>query len=108
MHGIDALLSRAGSRSLGFWYFYRFPGLAATPGQLLPKPGNTPAQQSETPQTKASTPTAAPVAEPIPLGDVAKRLESSRRQIREVGEKVQPPEVAEIAKEIEDTREYFC
>ena len=89
----------------GALLFPSLPGLAATPGQLLPKPGDTAAQQSETSQaTKSPTPSAVPVAEPIPLGDVAKRLESSRRQIREVGEKVQPPEVAEIAKEIEGTR----
>jgi hypothetical protein len=74
-------------------------GLPATPGQLLPKPGNA-ATESETPQTtKAPAPSAAPVPEPIPLSDVAKRLESSRRQIREVSERVQPPEVAEIVKE---------
>jgi small-conductance mechanosensitive channel len=47
------------------------------------------------------------VPEPIPLSDVAKRLESSRRQIREVSERVQPPEVAEIVKEIEGTRNTF-
>jgi len=92
----------------GVLVFLPLPGIAATPGQLLPKLGNTSTQQGETPQTKASTPTAAPVAEPIPLGDVAKRLESSRRQIREVGEKVQPSEVAEIAKEIEGTRNTFA
>jgi len=93
---------------VGFLLFLSLPGLAATPGQLLPKPGNTPAPQSETPQTKASTPTAAPVVEPVPLSDVAKRLESSRRQIRDVSERVQAPEVEEIAKEIEATRETFA
>ena len=84
------------------------PGLAATPGPLLPTPGNTATQQGETPQTKPPTPTAAPVVEPIPLSDVAKRLESSRRQIRDVGERVQAPEVEEIAKEIEVTRNTFA
>ena len=75
---------RAYSRSLGFCYAYRFPGLQRLPGQLLPQPGNSAPQQSETPQTKSPTPNAAPVAEPIPLNDVAKRLEASRRQIREI------------------------
>src|SRR4029077_14342702 len=80
-------------------------GLAAVQGNLLPKPGDTSAQQSETPVPAQP---ATPVVEPIPLNDVAKRLESSRRQVREVGEKVQPPEVAEIAKEIEVTRSTFA
>src|SRR5215510_9757436 len=80
-------------------------GLAAVPGQLLPKPGDTAAQQTETP-TPAQP--ATPVVEPIPLSDVAKRLESSRRQIRDVGERVQDPEVSEIIKEIEATRNTFA
>ena len=84
------------------------PGLAATPGQLLPKPGNTATQQSETPQTKSPTPNAAPVAEPIPLNDVAKQLEASRRQIREISERPEAPEVADIAKEVEATRSAFA
>jgi small-conductance mechanosensitive channel len=84
-------------------------GLAATPGQLLPKPGNTATQQTETPSpAQPATPNAAPVAEPIPLSDVAKRLESSRRQVRDVGERIQAPEVEEIAKEIEVTRKTFA
>ena len=81
------------------------PGLAATPGQLLPRPAP---QQSETPQTKSPTPNAAPVAEPIPLNDVAKQLEASRRQIREISERPEAPEVADIAKEVEATRSGFA
>ena len=89
--------------------FLPIAGLPAIPGQLLPKPENTPTQQTETPQAaQPPAPSAAPVVEPIPLSDVAKRLESSRRQIRDVGEKVQAPEVAEIAKEIEATRSTFA
>ena len=84
------------------------PGLAATPGQLLPKPENTATQQSETSQTKSPAPNVAPVVEPVPLSDVAKRLESSRRQVRDVGERIQAPEVEEIAKEIEVTRSTFA
>jgi potassium efflux system protein len=42
------------------------------------------------------------------LSDVAKRLESSRRQIRDVGERIQAPEVSEIANEIEVTRSTFA
>src|SRR5262245_11492266 len=80
-------------------------GLAAVPGQLLPKAGDTAAQQTEAPATAQP---ATPVVEPIPLSDVAKRLESSRRQIRDVGERVQASEVAEIAKEIEATRNSFA
>ena len=93
----------------GVLLFLPLPGLAATPGQLLPKPGDTAAQQSETPQPLNLPRRLLRLSpSPIPLGDVAKRLESSRRQIREVGEKVQPPEVAEIAKEIEGTRNTFA
>ena len=80
-------------------------GLAAVPDQLLPKPGDTAAQQTETPVPAQP---ATPVVEPIPLSDVAKRLESSRRQIRDVGERIQAPEVEEIAKEIELTRKTFA
>ena len=86
-----------------FLLLLSFPGFAATPGQLLPKPGNLATQQSET-----TTPSAAPTIEPIPLSDVAKRLESSRRQIREVGERAQALEVDEIAKEIDATRTIFA
>src|SRR5262245_57367657 len=86
-------------------FFLPLSGLAAVPGQLLPKPGDTAAQQTETPAPAQST---TPVVEPIPLSDVAKRLESSRRQIRDVGERVQAPEVSEIAKEIEATRNTFA
>jgi len=83
--------------------------LAATPGQLLPKPVDTATQQSEVPQaTKPPAPSTVPVAEPIPLSEVAKRLESSRRQIRDVGERIQAPEVGEIAKEIEVTGSTFA
>ena len=80
-------------------------GFAAVPGQLLPKPGDTATQQTETPVPAQP---ATPVVEPIPLSDVAKRLESSRRQIRDVGERIQAPEVEEIAKEIEVTRKTFA
>src|SRR5262245_46388137 len=78
--------------------FFPLCGFAAVPGQFLPKPGDTAAQQSETPAP--AQPPATTVAEAVPLSDVAKRLESSRRQIRDVSERVQAPEVEEIAKEI--------
>jgi potassium-dependent mechanosensitive channel len=93
----------------GLLLFLPLRGLAATPGQLLPKPGNTATQQSEASQaTKLPTPSAAPVAEPIPLSDVSKRLETSRRQIRDVSERVQAPEAADIAKELDVTRNTFA
>src|SRR5262245_27384583 len=88
-----------------FLFFLPLSGLAAVPGQLLPKPGDAAAQQTETP---APAQPATPVVEPIPLSDVAKRLESSRRQIRDVGERIQDPEVSKIAKEIESTRNTFA
>src|SRR4029453_4652794 len=77
--------------------FFPLCGFAAVPGHLLPKPENQATPESETSQTKPPAPNAAPVVEPVPLSDVAKRLESSRRQIRDVGERVQAPEVEEIA-----------
>ncbi len=93
----------------GVLIFLPISGLAAVPGQLLPKPGDTATQEREAAQaTKPPAPSAAPAAEPIPLSDVAKRLESSRRQIRDVGERIHAPEVAEIAKEIEVTRNTFA
>ena len=49
-----------------------------------------------------------PGTEPIPLSDVAKRLESSRRQIRDVGERIQPAEVTEIVKEVDATQKTFA
>src|SRR4029450_1279482 len=91
---------------VAFLSFLPLSGLAAVPGQLLPKPADTAAQQTETPAPPAQP--ATPVVEPIPLSDVAKRLESSRRQIRDVSERVQAPEVEEIAKEIEVTRKTFA
>ena len=105
---IDALLSWASSRSLGFCYSHRFPGLQRLRVSSCPSQGIQLTAKRNTPTTKSPTPNAVPVAEPIPLSDVAKRLESSRRQIREVGERVQPPEVADIAKEIEATRKTFA
>jgi potassium efflux system protein len=84
------------------------PGLAATPGQLLPKPGPAGAMEKETPQTKTPAPDAAPIAQPVPLSDVAKRLEGSRRQIREVSDRIQPAEVKEIAGEVEATQKTFA
>src|SRR4029453_5818562 len=85
--------------------FFPLCGFAAVPGQPLPKPGEKTTQQTQTP---APAQPATPVVEAIPLSDVAKRLETSRRQIRDVGERVQAPEVEEIAKEIEVTRSTFA
>src|SRR5262245_40810300 len=60
------------------------------------------AQLAPLPDVKVAPPTpgVAPQLEAIPLSDIAKRLESSRRQIRDVSERVQDLEVAEIANEI--------
>src|SRR5262245_56394532 len=91
---------------VAFLSFLPLSGLAAVPGQLLPKPADTAAQQTETPAPPAQP--ATPVVEPIPLSDVAKRLESSRRQIRDVGERIQDPEISSITKEIEATRNTFA
>ena len=61
-------------------------------------------------QPKTQEPTevkAPPSAEPVPLSEVPKRLETSRRLLREINERSEPAELPEIVKEIEATRGAF-
>jgi small-conductance mechanosensitive channel len=76
---------------------------------LVPIPAPAPVQQPQT-QTPSQTPTStadAAKSEPVPLGDISKRLESSRRLLQELIEKPQPAEISEISGEIEATRGSF-
>ena len=88
------------------------PLFAAVPGavgQLLPLPGTPAAQPAQPPGSPQAPPAAGTVtnSEPVPLSDLAKRLEASRRLLREIGERPEDPELAEIAKEVESTRSGF-
>jgi small-conductance mechanosensitive channel len=70
-------------------------------------PGTTPAQPPTSPPTPPATATVAN-PEAVPLSDLAKRLEASRRLLREIGERPEDPELAEVAKEVEATRTKFA
>jgi potassium-dependent mechanosensitive channel len=56
----------------------------------------------------APAPGGAATPEPIPLSEIAKRLENSRRLIKEIGPRDEGNEVAEIAQEVEATRNSFA
>ena len=88
--------------------FLPLPALTATIGQLLPKPGTTTSAPAEKPEAVQPPPNQAPTVEPIPVSDVAKRLEASRRLLKEISERPEAPELAEIAKEVEATRTSFA
>ena len=79
-------------------------------GTLFPFPQSKTEQQPKTqePSEVKATPSAAPSPEPVPLSEVAKRLEASRRLLREISERSEPAELAEVAKEIEATRSAFA
>jgi potassium efflux system protein len=84
-------------------------------------PPNTLAQLAPVPEAKISPPSpAAPTTqpgptpgvesnpEPVPLSDIAKRLENSRRLLKEVGARDEGQESIEIAREVESTRNTFA
>src|SRR5438552_2525938 len=74
----------------------------------LPIPGTAARQpQPSAPTPPPTTPSVAAKPEPIPLGDVAKRLEASRRLLKEISERAEATELAGIAKEVEGTRSAF-
>ena len=78
--------------------FVRVPLLQG--GTLFPFPQSKTEQQpkvQESSEVKAP-PSAAPSPEPVPLSEVSKRLEASRRLLREVSERSEPAELAEVAK----------
>jgi potassium-dependent mechanosensitive channel len=75
---------------------------------------NAPAQVAPPPDAKISpsspaapTPGSTATLEAIPLNDIAKRLENSRRLLQETGERNEGIELAEIAREVEATRNSF-
>jgi potassium-dependent mechanosensitive channel len=71
-------------------------------------PQTAPAQQPQGP-TPAAAPSPAPTTpEPIPLNDVAKRLEGSRRILRQVSETSDAGELTAVVSEIEATRNVFA
>ena len=78
--------------------------------QLAPLPDvkvSPPSPAAPTAQT-APTPGVAANPEPIPLSDIAKRLESSRRLLKEIGARDEGRESIEIAREVEATRNTFA
>jgi potassium efflux system protein len=74
---------------------------------IVPLAGPTGAQQPQAPAGTAAPPSAAPNPEPVPLSDVAKRLEVSRRVLRQVSERAEAAELAGIVNEIEAARNAF-
>jgi potassium-dependent mechanosensitive channel len=81
-------------------------GWGATPFTV---PGSTPAQQppAVAPGGAVAPPSDAAPA-PVPLSDVAKRLEGSRRLLRQVSETSESPESTGIVNEVEAMRSPFA
>jgi potassium-dependent mechanosensitive channel len=88
--------------------FSPFSALTATLGQLVPKPGTTAPPETEKSQLAQPAPNAAPAVEPVPVSEVAKRLEASRRLLKEISERPEASDLAEIAKEVDATRTSFA
>ncbi len=89
--------------------FLPFSALTATLGQLVPKPGTTAPPETEKPQlAQPPEPNTAPTVEPVPVSDIAKRLEASRRLLKEISERPEASDLAEIAKEVDATRTSFA
>jgi potassium-dependent mechanosensitive channel len=88
--------------------FLPVPTLTATIGQLLPKPGTTTSAPAEKLEAAQPSPNQASTVEPIPVSDVARRLEASRRLLKEISARPEARELAEIAKEVEATRTSFA
>jgi hypothetical protein len=86
------------------YWLLAFGAVSSTPAQMAPLPDP---KISPPPSPAAPTPAAAPTLEPIPLNDIAKRLENSRRSLKETSERNEGIELAEIAREVEATRNSF-
>jgi hypothetical protein len=86
------------------YWLLAFGAVSSTPAQMAPLPDP---KISPPPSPAAPTPAAAPTLEPIPLKDIAKRLENSRRLLKETSERNEGIELAEIAREVEATRNTF-
>jgi potassium efflux system protein len=89
-------------------FFFGIPSVQGA--TLFPLPQSKTEQQPKTqePSEVKATPSEAPSPEPVPLSEVAKRLEGSRRLLREISERSEPAELPEVAKEIEATRDAFA
>jgi potassium-dependent mechanosensitive channel len=87
------------------YWVLAFGAVSTTPAQMVPLPDP---KISPPPSPAAPTPAAAPAPEPIPLNDIAKRLENSRRLLKETSERNEGIELAEIAREVEATRNSFA
>jgi potassium-dependent mechanosensitive channel len=86
------------------YWLLAFGAVSSTPAQMAPLPDP---KISPPPSPAAPTPAPAPTLEPIPLKDIAKRLENSRRLLKETSERNEGIELAEIAREVEATRNTF-
>jgi potassium efflux system protein len=89
---------------LSFWL------VPCTPAQMAPLPDAKISPSSPAAPTAPAAPApGVPAAlEPIPLSDIAKRLENSRRLLKEIGPRDEGSELAEIAQEAEATRNSFA
>jgi potassium efflux system protein len=78
--------------------------------QVVPLPDAKPSPASPAAPTApaAPAPEVTPTIEPIPLSDIAKRLENSRRLLKEIDSRNEGNELAEIAQEAEVTRNTFA
>ena len=105
-----SILQNRRYRRIG-WVFvltilYGLFSLAAVPNahaQIAPPPDAKISPSSPA----APTPGATATLEAIPLNDIAKRLESSRRLLKEISDRNEGLELAEIAREVEATRNTF-
>ena len=73
---------------------------------LFPSPQSETEQQPKTQEPTQVKPPPSP--EPVPLSEVPKRLEASRRLLREISERSEPAELPEVVKEIEATGGVFA
>src|SRR6516164_4646806 len=88
--------------------FTPFSALTATLGQLVPKSGTSAPPETEKSQLAQPAPNAAPSVEPVPVSEVAKRLEASRRLLKEISERPEASDLSEIAKDVDATRTSFA
>src|SRR5215510_9911649 len=85
-------------------FFFGVPLLQGA--TLFPSPQSETEQQPKTQEPTQVKPPPSP--EPVPLSEVPKRLEASRRLLREISERSEPAELPEVVKEIEATRSAFA
>jgi len=93
---------------VGLILLYGLPAYSITP-QLpsSPSPAGQQTQKLETPKTPATGVENQEVPEPIPLNDIAKQLEASKRELNQISKRPDDLELADIAREVEATRSSF-